>query len=149
MQIDGDSHKLTTVIDSLEKFVLDSSTHGRHVRLWARFIDDILCVWSGPDAELKMFLNELNSFDPAIKFTIEIGGDSINFIGSPQYSLYVLQGLQKTHFSGAPIYALSLHPIQQKLAMINSCIHWLIHLLLEPASIQEETNTIKRITSSN
>ena len=35
---------------------------------WKRFIDDILVMWTGSDAEFLEFFNFLNSFHPTIKF---------------------------------------------------------------------------------
>jgi len=47
---------------------------------WIRYVDDVLCVWEGSDAQLYEFLDLLNSLEPSITFTLEIGGDSINFL---------------------------------------------------------------------
>jgi len=45
-----------------------------------RYVDDILCIWNGPVSELELFHNHLNSLEPSIDFTLEIGGSSINFL---------------------------------------------------------------------
>jgi len=68
----------------MEKFELQlfQSSHPllRHVGVWRRYVDDILCVWHGPGELIEQFLSLLNSFFPSIKFTVEIGGAKINFL---------------------------------------------------------------------
>ena len=44
-------------------------------RFWRRFIDDILLIWTGTEAELEEFLNYINTLHPTIKFTA-----SYNFV---------------------------------------------------------------------
>lgn len=66
-------------MDELEKSILWSSSHAHHVRYWARYVDDILCVWYGSESSLQLFLQELNAYDPEIQFTLEIGGAHLDF----------------------------------------------------------------------
>ena len=47
---------------------------------WKRYIDDILCVWSGSRESLEAFLHRLNSCHPTIHFTWTISTDSVEFL---------------------------------------------------------------------
>ena len=48
--------------------------------LWKRYIDDCFAIWTGPLAQLEVFINYLNSCDPNIKFTFEASQTSVNFL---------------------------------------------------------------------
>lgn len=48
--------------------------------LWKRYIDDILCIWSGPPSELNQFIEYLNKSHPTIKFTYESSTTSVDFL---------------------------------------------------------------------
>ena len=48
--------------------------------LWYRFIDDIFCIWPGPQSELKQFLKYLNEAHPTINFTYESSTKSVDFM---------------------------------------------------------------------
>ena len=52
----------------------------QYVGYWHRYVDDVLCLWTGPVDQLNNFLDFLNSQYPSIKFTLEVGGKSINFL---------------------------------------------------------------------
>ena len=62
----------------MEKFELQlfQSNHPllRHIGLWRRYVDDILCVWHRPGELIEQCFSLLNSFFPPIDFTIEIDG---------------------------------------------------------------------------
>ena len=44
---------------------------------WLRYVDDVLCLWTESVEALQAFLAHLNYLYPSIKFTLEIGRDSI------------------------------------------------------------------------
>ena len=48
--------------------------------LWKRYIDDILCIWPGPQQELDCFIHYLNEAHPTIKFTHESSTHSVDFL---------------------------------------------------------------------
>ena len=52
----------------------------QNVLYWYRYVDDVLCAWSGSINQLHEFLGLLNSRYPSIRFTMEIGGRHINFL---------------------------------------------------------------------
>lgn len=69
----------------LEKKML-GAWKGRHPRLWKRYIDDIIFLWTGSKQELLLFTNFLNTFHPTIKFKCNEGEHfsfetrSVNFL---------------------------------------------------------------------
>ena len=56
---------------SFEKqFILDdSNSYKNEIRLWKRYIDDILVVWHGETSRAVDFHNLINTLDPFLKFT--------------------------------------------------------------------------------
>ncbi|XP_053406459.1 uncharacterized protein LOC128559243 [Mercenaria mercenaria] len=48
--------------------------------LWLRFLDDIFMAWDHSLEELQLFIRELNSFHPDIKFTHTISQESLSFL---------------------------------------------------------------------
>ena len=67
-------------INYLKKIILNSSPNSQFVKYWACYIDDVVGIWNGPQEALQSLLTHLNSFDPAIAYTVEIGGQSINYL---------------------------------------------------------------------
>ena len=67
-----------------------------HVVYRHRYVDDILCLWDGPEGALQEFLSTMNLLYPSIKFTLQIGENKINFLdltisigeGLHQYNIY-------------------------------------------------------------
>ena len=48
--------------------------------IWKRYIDDILCVWTGTRSELESFLDRLNKAHRTLKFTWSISDERIEFL---------------------------------------------------------------------
>lgn len=48
--------------------------------LWKRYIDDILCIWTGTELQLHQFLEKLNIHHTTIKFTWDISVDKVIFL---------------------------------------------------------------------
>ena len=46
--------------------------------IWLRHIDDIFIIWTHGEEQLKLFLKDLNEFDPNLKFTYETSQNSVN-----------------------------------------------------------------------
>ena len=58
----------------------DNAQYNRDIIYWYRYVDDVLCMWNGGVDKLNKFPAYLNSLYPSIRFTLEIGGTSINFL---------------------------------------------------------------------
>ena len=48
--------------------------------VWKRYIDDILCIWTGSRSQLDGFLDRLNKVHPSIKFTWSISDTQVQFL---------------------------------------------------------------------
>ena len=54
--------------------------YSQYLKLYKRFIDDIIAIWCGPKGTLLEFLNALNSKTDRIKLTYCISESSISFL---------------------------------------------------------------------
>ena len=126
------------------------------IRTWLRYIDDVFCIWCGPTCEAHLFLEELNNYDPSIRFTIEMGGNTISFLdlkislvdhGNNLKMNFAIH--RKESFSGVSIHRDSLHHPTHKMAAINAAIHRLTNLPLTPEAIEEEIQYIEKIAEIN
>ena len=96
--------------------------------LYLRYIDDVFGIWTHGSASLDSYFDFLNSFHPALKFSIE------RTDRSPRHQIPFLDTLLTVHSSGiyttelyikpmaAPIimHFTSCHPMQTKRAIIHS-----------------------------
>ena len=48
--------------------------------LWKRYIDDILCIWTGTRSELDSFLDRLNKAHRTLRFTWSISSERVEFL---------------------------------------------------------------------
>ena len=55
-------------------------TQERTPLVWLRYIDDIFFIWNYGKKHLKTFLQELNEFNPNLKFTYELNEKEIPFL---------------------------------------------------------------------
>ena len=57
-----------------------SNYHGPKLDLYKRYIDDCVGATSSSREELNQFINSVNSFHPALKYTWEISENSLAFL---------------------------------------------------------------------
>lgn len=123
-----------------------------YVALWRRYVDDVLCVWTGPNELLQPFLDFINSIYPTIEFTMEVGGTRINFLDltiNIEENKYTFNIYRKPTATDATIHGSSLCPISHKIAAYNYYIHRLVSLPLTPEAITNETQLIKHLAKVN
>ena len=67
---------------AIDQKVMAVSTNPFHTKIeqWARFRDDIFCIWNGSEEELLSFNSWLNILHPRLKFTKEYNTSSIVFL---------------------------------------------------------------------
>ena len=65
-------------MDEMETSFL--KTQQFHPFIWLRYIVDIFFVWAHVEEQLKLFLEDLNEFNPNLKFTYETSYYSDNFV---------------------------------------------------------------------
>lgn len=146
-------------MDRLEQWVLRYGRYSSRVVLWYRFVDDIFCVWSGTNDELNMFTQDLQNYDPKLKFevtdtnrcanyldiTVELVADEINDgLFTTEFSVY-----RKPQFTRLSIHNDSLHPMSQKLSVIHSAITRMLRLPLSFMAKERETRIIEQIAIKN
>ena len=125
----------------------------KNIVYWYRYVDDILCLWTGTDRQLQKFLTHINSIHKCIQFTIEIeNNQSINFLDltiSRLGSSHSFKIFRKDTYTDAIIPASSQHPLSHKHAAFHSMIHRLINIPLSSDNFTIELKTIKQIASNN
>lgn len=67
-------------MNHLEQHMVNNSPYMYDVLFWGRYVHDVFCIYNGHNNSLSALLDTLNSFHPNIKFTLEIGGKTINFL---------------------------------------------------------------------
>ena len=70
-----------------------------HIKLWKRYIDDVLMIWSGEHTEAEAFCSWLNEQVPHLKFTHTIDNERLVFL---DLNLFVENGSIKTNTHTKP-----------------------------------------------
>ena len=74
------SFSILTVARWEDEFIYSSKNpFSTKVGLWGRYIDDIICVWTGDQDELEQFILYMNSTTDYLKFTAEYDVHKVNF----------------------------------------------------------------------
>jgi len=153
-------------MDNLKNAVLNSQNLlTAHINYWFRYVNDILCSWTGPLPFLHNFLSfinslypsikfTLNSLYPSIKFTLEMGGLKINFLDiTISISTYITSITSK--FSGKPQLLTSPFMIPPStLLLINPhpLCQWFTDsssIPLLPSDFLADVNVIKSLAHTN
>ena len=139
----------------LEDVIL-SSPFSSSVSFWSRYVDDILCIWTGTKVEIESFSSFLNNLRPSIEFTLEGGGNSIPFLDllirlvpvssllTPKFSIF-----RKETFTGVSIHSSSLHPRSHKMASVHSAVNRLIRIPMDKEDLELEIRNIEEIARLN
>ena len=61
--------------------------------IWLRYIDNVFFIWTHGEEKLKSFLEDLNKFEPYLKFTHEFSKESLPFL---DLKVKLLEGKIKT-----------------------------------------------------
>jgi len=114
-----------------------------------RFVDDI--ALSTPHASLNDLLLNFNSCHPCLKFTLEIGGNSLNFLDLTMIKKechLIFDWFHKPTFSGRFLNYFSQHPFTHKKGTIISLIDRVI-LLSHPEFHKKNFDLIIKILMDN
>ena len=68
-------------------------------QIWLRFIDDIFMIWPHGEDSLKIFVENINSFHPTIKFTADSSRVSVHFLDT---TVTIENGSLKTDLFNKP-----------------------------------------------
>ena len=119
---------------------------------WYRYVDDIICLWTGTLRQLNTFMSFINSLHQSIEFTLEYGGHKINFLdlnidistGKHEFSIY-----RKPTFTDVIIPINSNHHRIHKTASLKSMVNRLTSISMSQDNFNKELNTIKYIAQQN
>ena len=109
------------VMQDLESDVLE--TIDFPVAFYYRYVDDILTAVPLP--YINTLLNSFNAVHPRLNFTIEVGGDKINFLDTTILiydNKIKFDWFHKPTFSGRYLNFLSQHPLSQKRGVIMGMV---------------------------
>jgi hypothetical protein len=124
----------------------------KHVHYWHRYVDDVLCCWTGTTRQLEHFFTYINSRNNNIKFTMELGNKSINYL---DLNIQLIEGkhvfdiYRKPTSTDVIIPADSCHPPQHKTAAFHSLINRLTKIPLSEHNYNKEWKTILHIAKVN
>lgn len=146
-------------MDGFEAHAFQNSPQMVDVLFWARYVDDIICIYNCNATCLQAFLDTLNSYHPNIKFTLEVGGNNINFLdlsislvstsSNSKRKTFQFNVYRKPTFTDTTIDGNSFHPYAHKNAAYFSMVHRLLSLPLNPENYNKELATIKLIARRN
>jgi len=135
-------------MSNLELKISSNSLFDKHILFWARYVDDIFVVFSGSDKDIDNFLQFINSLHNRIKFTVEIGDNSINFLDlsiliiSNNFSFSIYR--KSTCTNNIINYYSNCH-LKNILAFFNTCFFRLFNIPLNDIKFQKEFNIILQI----
>lgn len=125
----------------------------KYIYFWARYVDDIFCIWTGTDRQLSKFLTHLNNINKNIEFTIETEENcSLNFLDlkiSRKNNTFDFDIFRKPTTTDTIIHANSNQSWQIKMSAFHSLIHRLLSVPLSQDNYQKEVNIIKTIATNN
>lgn len=138
-------------MDYLEEKIL-SKLKTSNLLYWYRYVDDIIILWVGTERQLNKFHENLNSLDPHIKFTIEFGGEHLNFLDLSINLLnnrHVFSIFRKSTYSDITIHNSSNHPQAHKHAAFHSMVNRALSIPMSDENLSKEKSVIKTIAISN
>ena len=59
-------------MNDFEKQFINSTRYKDNMKLWTRYVDDVLVIWEGSIEEVHAFINEVNNKDRNLQFKEEI-----------------------------------------------------------------------------
>ena len=48
-----------------------------NIKLWTRYVDDVLVIWEGSIEDVHAFINEVNNKNKNLQFKVETGGKDV------------------------------------------------------------------------
>lgn len=141
-------------MDNFEDTIFNSNNSLlKHILYWKRYVDDILCLWTGTDRQINQFLNYINSLHNKIKFTLELEVDhSINFLDltiTHKNNYHSFKIYRKPTQTDATIHFNSNHHFSHKLAAYHQLVERLIKVPMSDEDYKAELDTIKYIAFQN
>lgn len=123
----------------------------QHILVYKRYVDDILLLFTAPD-QIDPLFNLVNSIRENLKFDIEIGGNTLNFLdltiklcnNKLEFSIY-----HKPSSTDICIPNDSVHPQNHKMSAFRAYMFRLLEVPMSPEDFQSELNIIYQLALSN
>ena len=139
-------------MNDMENKILKGSKFGNSIKYWARYVDDILMVWTGTNRQVDLLLSEMNAMNESIKFTVEKGNETINYLDLTltlnnnriEYKIY-----RKPTHTDTIIPNDSYHHPRHKLAALQNYCHRAISVLKNNEEKRKEIEIVKQIAEAN
>lgn len=120
---------------------------------WFRYVDDILCLFSGDRAKLFGFYNYINSVHDSIKFTVELEENNrLNFLDLriiKQNNRHEFGIFRKPSSTDTILHRNSFHHPRQKMAVFHNLFYRLLNLPLQEEESDKEFNYILHLARVN
>jgi hypothetical protein len=137
-----------------EKIIFNSNNkHIKQITFWARYVDDIFCIFKGTERQANGLLKHINSLNDKIQFTIEFeNNNQLNFLditikkdnNKLAYNIY-----RKPTYTDTIIHAKSKQSWTIKMSPFHSYIHRLLNIPMNPIDYNKEVQIIKTIAQNN
>jgi len=116
---------------------------------YVRYVDDV--AMAIPRHSVDLVLNNFNFFHPRLQFTLEMGGDTLNFLDVTlikRHTHIEFNWYHKPTFSGRYLNFLSQHPLSQKRGTIVGMVDRAI-LLSHPIFHRDNLRMIIKVLLDN
>lgn len=143
-------------LDHLENnFIFKSPTSQifNKIKVWYRYVDDVLAFIEGSPMDTQQILLEINQIHPSISFTLELENNNcINFLDltlqktSTKLEFSIFRKSTQTDHLLPPS---SNHPFQQKMAALYCYTHRLLNIPMSDTNFNNELNILKQIAVNN
>jgi hypothetical protein len=140
-------------MNNFENKLILKTKYKKNIKLWVRYVDDILIIWEGDVTEVETFVREINNIDHNIQFKEEIGGKTLNYldlnIKINNEEKIIVDIFRKETYSDLIIPKDSYHPFKYKTAAIYAFCYRTIKCLKDKDTKEREIQRIKKIVKNN
>ena len=119
--------------------------------MYVRYVDDIFCIFRKDD-DFKPFLMKLNSYHPNLKFTYEMGGESLPFLDMKvtlEPTTFTTEVFRKATDTNVVMNNDSMAPTKWKTALAKWFIHRAERLCSNKMLFEKEVSHLKDIFRKN
>ena len=132
----------------------DNSDENSSPALYARYVDDIFCVFRS-GSSYQEFLNKLNNMHANLQFTAEIGPSVLPFLDtcvslpSTEEDTYTTRVFRKSTYTGLMLNFASLCPNKWKFGLVQCLLHRAYLISSDWHIFSKEIDFLKSVFSKN
>lgn len=140
-------------LSKYDEIIVEKLTKWKNkIHTYFRYVDDTILIWTGTVRELNCFVAEINRMKPKLKYTLEVGGKSLNFLdlkisiveGKLEFGIY-----RKPGYTDVVIPSNSFHSYQHKMSAFHALVNRLLNIPLSKKEYRKELDTILQIANNN